>query len=152
MIAKFIKSLGYALKGICTGIKEERNVRIDIVAAFYVLVFSAFYDLNITQKMLLVFICFTVLGFELMNTAVERAVDRPDKEHYMQAGEAKDTAAGGVLLVATGAAVAGVMLFWDVEVFAEIFTFFTTRPFMLICLVVTLFASYKFITLDKNKK
>ena len=54
--------------------------------------------------------------------------------------------------MATGAAVAGVMLFWDVEVFAEIFTFFTTRPFMLICLVVTLFASYKFITMDKNKK
>ena len=88
MIAKFIKSLGYALKGICTGLKEERNVRIDIVAAVYVIVFSRFYDLTNTQNVLLVFICFTVLGFELMNTAVERAVDRPDKEHYLQAGEA----------------------------------------------------------------
>ena len=152
MIAKFLKSIGYAINGICMGIKEERNVRIDIVAAFYVLIFSKFYDFTITQKVILVVVCFNVLAFELMNTAVERAVDKPDKEHYMQAGAAKDTAAGGVLLAAIGAAVAGIMLFWNVEVFKEIFVFFTTRPIMLLCLAVTFFASYKFITLDNKKK
>lgn len=150
MIAKFVKSLGYALKGIITGIKEERNVRIDIVAAFYVLVFSNFYDFTVTQKLMLVFICFTVLGFELMNTAVERAVDKPDKEHWLQAGAAKDTAAGGVLLVAIGAATAGIMLFWDVEVFRKIFSFFVNYPIMILCLAVTIFASYKFITYDNR--
>lgn len=152
MVAKFVKSLGYALKGIWTGIKEERNVRIDIVAAFYVLIFSKFYDLTLTQNIILVLICFNVLAFELMNTAVERAVDKPDKEHYMQAGAAKDTAAGGVLLAATGAVVAGIMLFWDIAVFKKIFVFFTANPLMLICLAVTLFASYKFITYDNNKE
>ena len=151
MIAKFVKSLGYALNGIILGIKEERNVRIDIVAAFYVLIFSKFYDFTLTQKALLVFICLTVLGFELMNTAVERAVDKPDKEHYMQAGEAKDAAAGGVLLVAVGAAVVGVMLFWNVEVFIKIFRFFTNQPLMAAAFAVTLFASYRFITYDNNK-
>ena len=152
MITKFVKSMGYALNGIFTGIKEERNVRIDIVAAFYVLLFSKFYDFTLTQKVIIVVVCFNVLAFELMNTAVERAVDKPDKEHYMQAGAAKDTAAGGVLLAAIGAAVAGVMLFWNVEVFKEIFAFFTTKPIMFLCLVITLFASYKFITLDNKKK
>lgn len=150
MIAKFVKSLGYAFNGIKIGIKEERNVRIDIVAAFYVLVFSSFYDFTVTQKVLLVFICFTVLGFELMNTAVERAVDKPDKEHWIQAGAAKDTAAGGVLLVAMGAAAAGIMLFWNIEVFRKIFTFFANYPIMILCLAVTIFASYKFITYDNN--
>lgn len=152
MITKFVKSMGYALNGIFTGIKEERNVRIDIVAAFYVLLFSKFYDFTLTQKIILVLVCFNVLAFELMNTAVERAVDKPDKEHYIQAGAAKDTAAGGVLLAAIGAAVVGIMLFWNVEVFKKIFVFFTTRPIMLLCLAVTLFASYKFITLDNKKK
>ena len=153
MIAKFVKSLGYALNGIKIGIRDERNVRIDIVAAFYVLIFSRFYNFTLIQNVFLVFICFTVIGFELMNTAVERAVDKPDKEHWNQAGEAKDTAAGGVLLVAIGAAVAGVMLFWDIEVFREIFMFFRTFPIMLLALAVTIFASYKFITCDnKNDK
>lgn len=151
MITKFVKSMGYALNGIFTGIKEERNVRIDIVAAFYVLLFSKFYDFTLTQNIILVLVCFNVLAFELMNTAVERAVDKPDKEHYIQAGAAKDTAAGGVLLAAIGAAVAGIMLFWNVEVFKKIFVFFITRPIMLLCLAVTLFASYKFITLDNKK-
>ena len=152
MIVKFVKSMGYALKGIYTGIKEERNVRIDIVAAFYVLLFSKFYDFTLTQKIILVVVCFNVLAFELMNTAVERAVDKPDKEHYMQAGAAKDTAAGGVLLAAVGAAVAGIMLFWDIAVFRKILAFFTGNPVMIICLAITLFASYKFITLDNKKK
>ena len=152
MLEKFVKSTGYAIKGILTGIKEERNVRIDIVAAFYVLVFSKFYDFTLTQKVILVFVCFNVLAFELMNTAVERAVDKPDKEHYMQAGAAKDTAAGGVLLAAIGAAAVGIMMFWNVDVFKEIFVFFTTKPLMLVWLAVTLFASYKFITFDNNKK
>ena len=152
MIVKFVKSMGYALKGIYTGIKEERNVRIDIVAAFYVLLFSKFYDFTFTQKIILVLVCFNVLAFELMNTAVERAVDKPDKEHYMQAGAAKDTAAGGVLLAAVGAAVAGIMLFWDIAVFKKIMAFFTGNPVMIICLAITFFASYKFITLDNKKK
>ena len=151
MIAKFVKSMGYAINGIWIGIKEERNVRIDIVAMFYVLLFSKFYDFTLTQKVILVLVCFNVLAFELMNTAVERAVYKPDKEHYMQAGEAKDTAAGGVLLAAVGAAVAGVMLFWNVAVFKKIFVFFTTKPVMLICLAVTIFASYRFITYDDKK-
>ena len=152
MIAKFIKSLGQALQGIVTGIKEERNVRIDIVAAYYVLIFSKFYDFTLTQKVILVLVCFNVLAFELMNTAMERAVDKPDKEHYMQAGAAKDTAAGAVLIAAIGAAVAGIMMFWDVEVFREIFAFFKTHPFMILCFLVTVLASYKFITYDNNKK
>ena len=152
MITKFVKSMGYALKGIWTGIKEERNVRIDIVAAFYVMLFSKFYDFTLTQKVILVLVCFNVIAFELMNTSVERAVDKPDKEHYIQAGAAKDTAAGGVLLAAIGAAIAGVILFWDVKVFKEIFCFFAGRPIMIIGFAVTLVASYKFITLDNNKK
>ncbi|MBE6894064.1 MAG: diacylglycerol kinase family protein [Ruminococcaceae bacterium] len=152
MIAKFLKSLGYALNGILIGIKNERNVRIDIVAAFYVLVFSKFYDFTPTQKVVLVVICFNVIAFELMNTAVERAVDKPDKEHYMQAGQAKDTAAGGVLLAAVGAAAAGIMLFWDVEVFKQIINFFISSPFMLVGLLFTFVMSYLFIIHDYSDK
>lgn len=143
--------MGYAIKGIKTGIKEERNVRIDIVAAVYVHLFSLFYSFSVTQRVLLVIICFNVIAFELMNTAVERAVDKPDDMHYTQAGQAKDTAAGGVLVAAAGAAVAGVMLFWDIEVFRKIFTFFVSNPFWIIWLAASFVAAYKFITYDSKR-
>lgn len=152
MIVKFVKSMGYAIKGIALGIKEERNMRIDLVAMFYVLFFSAFYSFNITQRVLLVFICFVVPAFELMNTAIERAVDRPDRDHYIQAGQAKDAAAGAVLLAATGAAVAGVMLFWDVEIFKKIFEFFTADIIRPAAFGFSVVLSYLFIICDKLKK
>ena len=44
MITKFIKSMGYALKGICLGIKEERNMRIDTVAMLFVWSILPFYN------------------------------------------------------------------------------------------------------------
>ena len=145
MIAKFIKSVGYALKGIGTGIKNERNVRIDIVAAFYVFAFSVFYDFSKTEYLILILVCFNVLAFELMNTAVERSVDKPDDAHYMQAGEAKDTAAGGVLLSAIGAAIIGILLFWDTEVFKEIYEYFTTDKSSWFLFVVVSVGAYRFI-------
>ena len=47
---------------------------------------------------------------ELMNSAVERAVDKPDTTHWWSAGAAKDMAAGGVLFMALGALAAGLCL------------------------------------------
>ena len=142
----------YAIKGIYTGIKEERNIRIDIVAALYVHAFSLFYDFTLSQRVMIVLICFNVMAFELMNTAVERAVDKPDDAHYMSAGDAKDTAAGGVLLAAIGAAVAGVMLFWNVETFKTIFAFFADDISHCIIFAVSMVFSYLFIVYDKFKK
>lgn len=152
MIAKFVKSLGYALKGISMAVKSERNVRIDIVAMIYVLYFSHFYNFTRAEKSIIILLCFNVLAFELINTAVERAVNRPDAEHYMAAGQAKDAAAGGVLLAAIGAAVTGVVLFWDTEVFKIIINHFITDPFSFMLLAVSLVFAYLFIVYDTFKK
>ena len=42
-----------------------------------------------------------------MNSAVERAVDKPDTTHWWSAGAAKDMAAGAVLMSAVGALCVG---------------------------------------------
>lgn len=156
MIAKFFKSMTYAVKGIFMGIKEERNVRIDLVAMCYVFWLSTFYSFTKSEYALLIFICFAVPAFELMNTAVERTVKNPTADRYMIAGEAKDTAAGSVLVAALGALAAGVLLFWDIDVFLKIFKHFTQNIFNLIILILSLLWSYFFITIDKysskNKK
>ena len=43
-----------------------------------------------------------VLALELVNSAIERAVDKPDTTHWWTAGAAKDMAAGAVLVMAHG--------------------------------------------------
>lgn len=45
-----------------------------------------------------------------MNSAIERAVDKPDTTHWWSAGAAKDMAAGAVLIVALGALCIGCVL------------------------------------------
>ncbi|MBM6901276.1 diacylglycerol kinase, partial [Gemmiger formicilis] len=59
----------------------------------------------------LIILCIAaVLGMELMNSAIERAVDKPDTTHWWSAGAAKDMAAGAVLIVALGALCIGCVL------------------------------------------
>ncbi|MEG1049238.1 MAG: diacylglycerol kinase family protein [Oscillospiraceae bacterium] len=149
MIIKFFKSLGYALKGIWIGIREERNVRIDIIAALYVLFFSSFYQFNPVEKALIVIICFIVPAFEMMNTSVERTVKDPHPDRYMIAGEAKDTAAGAVLVVAVGAFLAGIIIFWNPKIFKEIYAYYASNISNCLMLAGSILLSYSFIISDK---
>ena len=86
MIKRFLRSMGYAFNGIKLGIKEERNMRIDIVAMLFVWFHMQFYNFDTAETVLLVLVTFLIPAFELMNTAIERAVHKPDEEHWMPAG------------------------------------------------------------------
>ena len=149
MISKFYKSVTYALKGLAIGIREERNVRIDIAAMAYVFYFSTFYNFNKYQMALVVIICFVIPAFEMMNTSIERVVKNPYPDRYHIAGLAKDTAAGAVFVASIGAFIAGIMLFGDMEVFKEIFEYFSTSIFRCALLICSIILSYCFIMADK---
>lgn len=152
MITKFIKSIGYALKGICLGIKEERNMRIDVVAMLFIWSVIPFYNFTKGETALIVLITFIIPAFELMNTAIERAVYKPDAEHWMPAGDAKDTAAGAVFIVAAGAvAVAAIMLF-DIAVIKQIIAFYTSDIAHILFAVAFIAISYLFIIMDLFEK
>ena len=152
MIKRFINSVGYALNGIKIGIKEERNVRIDITAMLFVWHLIPFYDFTTVEVGFIVFITFLIPAFELMNTAVERAVYKPDNEHYMPAGAAKDTAAGAVFIVAIGAAVVGAMVFLQPDGLRNVLQFYTGNILHVIALVAYIIVAYFFITMDNYRK
>ena len=56
---------------------------------------------------------FFVLGSEMMNTALETAVDLTTEEYHIKAKLAKDTAAGAVVLASINAVVVSYFLFAD---------------------------------------
>ena len=123
-----IKKLGmsfvYAGRGIAYCLRHERNIRIHIVALLYVLFFSQFYNFSKSEYMILILTCSTVIALELINTAIEIVIDKVSPKFSVFAMMGKDVAAGGVLVGAIGAVIVGVILFWDIEVFKEIFCFF----------------------------
>ena len=145
--------MGYALQGIKLGIKEERNMRIDIVAMLFVWFHMQFYDFTRGETAIIVLVTFLIPAFELMNTAVERAVHKPDAEHWMPAGDAKDTAAGAVLIMTIGVVVIAFIIFFDPQGISNIIAHYTSGVLAPAGLLAYIIASYFFITIDNyNKK
>ena len=144
--------MGYAFAGIKLGIKEERNMRIDIVAMLFVWFHMQFYSFSHAEKAIIILVTFLIPAFELMNTAVERAVHKPDEEHWMPAGDAKDTAAGAVLIMTIGVLVIAVILFGQKSGLLKILDYYLDNPLNLAGLVAYAIISYFFITLDNFKK
>ena len=94
---KFFKAFVYAWQGVLHAVKTQRNFRFHIVAAVYVTVFSFFYGFTRNEYVLLMLTFSTVVSAELINTAVEAAVDLCSPEQHKLAKIAKDAAAGAVL-------------------------------------------------------
>lgn len=77
-LARFGHGFVYAWHGICAAVLEERNFRFHLCAALYVFAAAHMAHIDATGVALLAICVFMMLGMELMNSAVERAVDKPD--------------------------------------------------------------------------
>ena len=148
---RFLRGFRYAASGVWAALWAERNLRFHLCAAVYVLLFSRFYDFGRMEYALL-FLCIGgVMGLELMNSAVERAVDRPDADHWTAAGLAKDMAAGAVLVFSLAAAAVGVALFWQPAVLAVIPGWLIVHPLALALLVASVPCAVCFVLQPKKK-
>lgn len=101
----------YAFRGVGILLRDERNAWIHVAAAIVVLVAGAWLGLSRTEWLVVVVVIAAVIAAEAFNSALERLCDRVSTEHHPLIGEAKDLAAGAVLITAIGAAVVGLILF-----------------------------------------
>jgi undecaprenol kinase len=105
------KSFAYAFTGIITAIKAERNMRIHLIAAVIILGCSLYFHLSRMEWLFVLFAIGGMLTLELVNTAIERVVDLVTSERHPLAKQAKDAAAGAVLIYAILSIVAGLIIF-----------------------------------------
>ncbi len=105
------KSFGYAFKGIGRTIRDERNIKIHLLATVLVVAFGFFLHISIAEWMICLILFGLVISLELVNTAIEATVDLVTDERKPLAGKAKDAAAGAVLVSAIMAAVIGCIIF-----------------------------------------
>lgn len=111
----FLQSLSHAAAGFWAAIKRERNLRFHLTVTNLLCVFAYHYGLGRTEWAALVLTITLVIGAELMNTAVEKAVDTATRQRRLDAKHAKDIAAAAVLTTAAGAVVIGLLLFGEPE-------------------------------------
>lgn len=146
----FFKGFFYAGRGLLSAL-SERNFRFHLCAAATVIFFGArFYSFGKTEWTVLLLTCAVVLSLECVNTALERLCDKvcPERDDLIK--KCKDIAAGAVLIAAIFAAAIGVVLFWNIEKFAEI-AFFFSEPIRLILMIVGFAAEILFIFLPRKK-
>lgn len=94
---KLLRSFGYAFRGIGWAIRTQRNMRIHLVGAVYVLLFGWIMRIAPVHLCLEILCCMAVISLELVNSALERICDGITKERKPWIRDAKDAAAGAVL-------------------------------------------------------
>ena len=114
-----ISSLEFALTGIFTAFKEEKNMRSHVLSALAAIIAGLIFRISATEWLFLLLSIFLVIAFEIMNSAVENVVDLASDYHFsMRAKNAKDMAAGAVLVVSGFAVITGFIIFlpklWDI--------------------------------------
>lgn len=100
-----------AVSGIWYGVKTQRNIKIQIVVSIIVIIAGLLLKLTITEFIFITIAIMLVFITEMINTAIETAVNLCTDKYHDLAKISKDVAAGAVLLTALNAIIiAGLVL------------------------------------------
>lgn len=108
-----IESFNNAANGIIYAIVNEINMKIHITIAVLIVVASIYFDLDRIELMILLLTVAFVFVCELINTAVEIAVDMVIDIYHPKVKVVKDIAAGAVLVAAFTSVMVAYLLFFD---------------------------------------
>jgi diacylglycerol kinase len=103
-----IPSFGHALRGLVEVTARERNMKIHVLAGTAVGLLGAEVVLPPASRLALLLAVALVVAAEMGNSALEALVDLHTREVRDEARRVKDAAAGGVLVLALGAALVAV--------------------------------------------
>lgn len=110
-IRKQIRSFGFAWKGVVHSVSREQNLRFHLTAAAVTILLGAWLRISRTEWLLVILCIGLVIAAEMVNTAIERLTDLTSPAPHPLAGQAKDVAAGAVLVCAITAACIGLLIF-----------------------------------------
>lgn len=107
----FRNSCGHACRGIGFAVHSQKNVRVHLVFAAAALAAAVGLKFSPVRLVLVILTILSVIVAELINTALEFAMDLVESRHHPAVKTAKDIAAGGVFLAVCGSVVIGLLLF-----------------------------------------
>ncbi len=144
-----MRSLASGFKAAGSGtfytVKHERNMRIHLSVAAYVVFFGIIGKVNHICWAVF-FLCFAaVLCAELFNTAVERLCDFLNPGYNRTIGVIKDVAAGAVFIAALCSAAAGLCIFLSPQVLGNIFSVLISKWWLWIVIAMSLIPALCFI-------
>lgn len=107
-----ISSMEFAITGIWTAFKEERNMRKHALSAVLAMILGVLFHIEVFEWLFLFLAIFLVFTAELLNSAIENVVDlAADYQFHLRAKRAKDMAAGAVLVISGFALLVATFIF-----------------------------------------
>ena len=97
-LMRAMRALGYSLQGLRKCYEHESAFRQEVAVTLLVVPLGLWLGEGGVEKALLVSSWMLVLIVELLNSAVEAAVDRFGPEHHQLSGRAKDIASAAVFV------------------------------------------------------
>ncbi|WP_319005003.1 diacylglycerol kinase family protein [Mesobacillus jeotgali] len=104
-------SFKFGFEGIAAAASKERNVQIHLGISVIVILLGFIFSINKYEWIAVILSIGGMISMEMMNTAIERTVDMYTKEYHPLAKQAKDIAAGAVLVFAIASVMIGLIIF-----------------------------------------
>jgi diacylglycerol kinase (ATP) len=134
-----IDSFRYATDGIVHAVRTQKHLRFHLAVVVAVLLLAHLCRVGRLELIALLFAISLVLVSELMNTALEAAVDLHTESYHPLAKYAKDIAAGAVLVTSLNAVAVGLLVFLRADRLGDLLRgrIYTTTPPDALVLAIT---------------
>lgn len=98
-LERYVKAFTHACEGIVYAVKHEHNMIIIILATIFITVLGFILKFNIMEWLFVITMIGTITSCELLNSAIEAAVDLVTVKDNKLAKIAKDCGAGATLVL-----------------------------------------------------
>ena len=109
-LERYWKSFNHALDGIFYCIRYEHNMIIILIATIIAFTLGFILKLAAFEWLFIVFICSAIAACEMINSAIEAAVDLVTTATHPLAKIAKDTASSATLILCVAALIGGIVI------------------------------------------
>jgi diacylglycerol kinase (ATP) len=116
-----VDSFNSAIEGFLFVVKTQRNMRIHFLFAMFVVLLGIYLNFSRVELILLLFAAGLVLITEMINTAMELAINYVEPDHSEWVKIVKDITAGSVLASSIIAFVVGYLLFFRNNIIYRLF-------------------------------
>lgn len=99
------------MKGMVVMVKEEKSLWVHLFTTIFVVVMGLIFKITEGEWLAIIIMIVLVIGFEIINTAIEYLVDIVSFEYNVKAKKIKDVAAMATFVVTLGAIVVGLVIF-----------------------------------------
>jgi diacylglycerol kinase (ATP) len=112
-LRRIFRAAGYSARGFRSAWQNEAAFRQESLLVLVLTPVGVWLGRSLIEQAMLIGVCFLVLVVELLNSAVEAAIDRIGFEHHELSGRAKDMGSAAVFVALVIVVMVWTAVAWD---------------------------------------